>query len=78
LSALSHGILGYSSGVYALVAPLYVSETAETSIRGALASLMALMSTIGVAFVDGLNINGAVHWVTISAICISIPGNPHI
>jgi hypothetical protein len=33
-----------------------------------------LMVTNGVAFVNGLNINGAVDWVTISAICISIPG----
>jgi Zn-dependent protease len=74
LAASFNTFLGFSGGAYALVAPLYVSETAETSIRGGLTSMMQLMSTLGVAFVDGLNINGAVDWVTISAICISLPG----
>ena len=53
---------------------MFISEMSETSIRGALASLMQLMSTFGLLFVDALNINGVVHWNYISAICISIPG----
>ena len=57
-----------------MVAPYYVSEIAETSMRGALASLMQLMATFGVLFVDALNIYEAVHWVAISGICIAIPG----
>ena len=53
---------------------MFISEMSETSIRGALASLMQLMATFGLLFVDALNINGVVHWNYISAICISIPG----
>ena len=56
------------------MAPYYVSEIAETSMRGALASLMQLMVTFGVLFVNALNIYDTVHWVTISGICIGIPG----
>ena len=52
-----------------------MSEIAETSMRGALASLMQLMVTFGVLFVNALNIYDTVHWVTISGICIGIPGN---
>ena len=65
---------GFSGGAYALVAPYYVSEIAETSMRGALASLMQLMATFGVLFVNALNIYETVNWVTISATCIAIPG----
>ena len=74
LDTYFYDLTGFSSGAYALCAPLYVSELSENSIRGALASVMQLMSTLGVAFVDGLNIGGVIHWVTISGICISIPG----
>lgn len=66
-------LVGFSGGAYALVAPYYVSEIAETSMRGALASLMQLMVTFGVLFVNALNIYDTVHWVTISGICIGIP-----
>ena len=65
---------GFSGGAYALVAPYYVTEIAENSMRGALSNLMQLMSTLGVLFVDALNIGEAVNWVVISAICIAIPG----
>lgn len=71
---LGRFLAGLSGGAYALVAPYYVSEIAETSMRGALASLMQLMATFGVLFVDALNIYDAVNWVHISAICIAIPG----
>lgn len=67
--------LGFSGGAYALVAPFYVSEISENSIRGALSSIMQLMATLGVCFVNGLNVNGALDWVAISAVCIAIPGN---
>ena len=58
--------LGFSGGAYALVAPYYVSEVAEVSLRGALASVQQLMATLGVLFVNALNINEAVDWSTIS------------
>ena len=51
------------------------SEIAQTSLRGGLASLMQLQSNIGVAFVTGLNIHQAFHWVSISWACMAVPGN---
>ena len=48
------------------MAPYYVSEVAEVSLRGALASVQQLMATLGVLFVNALNINEAVDWSTIS------------
>ena len=60
--------LGFSGGAYALVAPYYVSEVAEVDMRGALASVQQLMATLGVLFVNALNINEAVEWGTISGL----------
>lgn len=45
--------------------------------RGALASMMQLMITLGVAFTDGLNIQDAVHWHIISMVCSAIPSEYH-
>ena len=65
---------GISGCAYALVAPMFISEMSEPSIRGGLASVMQLMASVGVLFVGVLNINGAVHWNLISAILIGVPG----
>ena len=43
--------------------------------RGGLASFMQLQSNIGVAFVNALNINQALHWTKISWSCMVVPGN---
>ena len=66
---------GISGCAYALVAPMFISEMSEPSIRGGLASVMQLMASVGVLFVGILNINSAVHWNFISAILIGVPGN---
>ena len=66
---------GISGCAYALVAPMFISEMSEPSIRGGLASVMQLMASVGVLFVGILNINGTVHWNFISAILIGVPGN---
>ena len=42
--------------------------------RGGLSSFMQLQSNVGVAFVNALNINQALHWTRISWICMAIPG----
>ena len=68
-------LTGFAGGAYALAAPMYIMEIADPEMRGALASVMQLMSCFGVMFVDVLNIKDAVHWDIISAICIAIPGN---
>ena len=65
--------VGFSGGAFALLAPLYSSETSETSISGATTSMTQLMVTLGVGFVAALNIKGAVHWVYITSICSIIP-----
>lgn len=67
-------ITGFSGGAFALLAPLYTSETSEKCISGATSSMTQLMVTLGVGFVAALNINGAVHWVYITAACSVIPG----
>ena len=54
---------------------MYIVETAEPAIRGALTSIMQLMSNFGVLFVDVLSINDFAHWNIISGVCIAIPGN---
>ena len=61
------------TGAFSLAAPVYISETAETSIRGALGSLMQLMITLGVFFVNTFGI--FLDWVVLTGICIALPGN---
>ena len=52
----------------------YLSEIAETSMRGGLASFMQFQSNMGVAFVNALNIGQAVHWIKNSWACMVVPG----
>ena len=70
--------IGFSGGAFALLAPLYTSETSEKCVSGATASLTQLMVTVGVGFVAALNINAAVSWVNITAACAIIPGTVSI
>ncbi len=67
-------LTGFSSGAFALVAPLYIAEIGEDSMRGALGSITQLLITSGIAIVNGLNINGAVSWQVISALSVGPPG----
>ena len=67
-------LTGIGGGAFGLAGPLYISETTDVEIRGALGSLQQLQVAIGVTFVDMLSINGAVGWVTITGICIAFPG----
>lgn len=69
-----NGVAGFAGGAYALAAPLYIVEMADPKMRGALASLMQLMSCLGVAFVDILSIEDFAHWQIISGVCLIIPG----
>ena len=67
-------LTGFGGGAFSLAAPLFVSEIAETRIRGALGALMQLQVTLGIVFVNALNIEQAVDWLTITGICIAFPG----
>ncbi len=71
-------LTGFSSGAFALVAPLYIAEIGEDSMRGALGSITQLLITSGIAIVNGLNINGAVSWQVISALSVGPPGTAGI
>ena len=51
-----------------------LSEIAENSLRGGLASFMQLQSNLGVAFVNALNIGHVVDWIKISWACMVVPG----
>lgn len=42
---------GFSGGGFCVVAPLFISEGAEDSIRGALGSSFQIMITLGILFV---------------------------
>jgi len=66
-------LTGMGGGAFGLAGPLYISETTDVDIRGALGSLQQLQVAFGVAFVDMLSINGTVGWVKITGICIAFP-----
>ncbi len=61
---LSRGVLGLGIGVASFVAPLYISEVAPVSVRGALVSLNQLMITIGIvlSYVVDLALASAGAW----------------
>ncbi len=60
------------SGGFSLAVPLYVSETAEVSIRGALGNLMQFMLTIGILFSNG--VGALVSWEILTYISATFPG----
>jgi len=66
-------LTGFAGGAFSLVAPTYVSETAETRYRGTLGNLMQFMVTFGIAFTYSLAINDAVNWEYITAISLAVP-----
>ena len=68
-------LTGIGGGAFCLAVPLYVSETAEVRIRGALGSLQQFQVTLGIAYVNALSINGAVNWMIITGTCVAFPGN---
>ena len=68
-------LTGLGGGAFTLAAPLFVSEIAETRIRGSLGALMQFQVTIGIVFVNALNINQAVNWLIITGLCIAPAGN---
>ena len=67
-------LTGLGGGAFTLAAPLFVSEIAETRIRGSLGALMQFQVTIGIVFVNALNINQAVNWLIITGLCIAPAG----
>ncbi len=61
------------SGISFFVSPLYIVETSEASVRGALCSVNVLMLNLGVAAVSMLNIHSLVEWNYISMVFAFVP-----
>lgn len=57
-----------------MVAPAYITEVSEPSVRGALATLLNLAATSGQVLVNGLNVYGFATWQAITVVCLFIPG----
>ena len=64
-------VTGFAGGSYALAAPVYIGETAEASLRGALGSCMQLSLVVGVLFC--YSVGAGVDWVILTGICIIFP-----
>jgi len=62
-------LTGLGTGGFATVGPVYISEVAETSIRGSIGTIFQLMMVTGVAAVNGLGIGNAVDWGSITILC---------
>ena len=52
-------LTGFAGGAFVLAAPAYSSEIAETKYRGALGTVMQLMVTLGILFI---NVNCSTNW----------------
>ena len=63
-------LTGFAGGAFLLAAPAYSDEIAEPRYRGALGSLMQLMVTIGILFV---NLNCQTEWRLLTGICTIFP-----
>ncbi|XP_017082311.1 facilitated trehalose transporter Tret1-2 homolog isoform X2 [Drosophila eugracilis] len=68
---LGRFLIGISTGSFCVVAPMYISEIAETSIRGSLGTLFQLLLTIGILFI--YVVGSLVTWRTLSMLCLAIP-----
>ncbi|KAH8382581.1 hypothetical protein KR009_004198 [Drosophila setifemur] len=68
---LGRFLIGISTGSFCVVAPMYISEIAETSIRGSLGTLFQLLLTVGILFV--YMVGSMVSWQTLSMLCLFIP-----
>ncbi|KAL1387544.1 hypothetical protein pipiens_012709 [Culex pipiens pipiens] len=64
-------LIGISTGASCVVAPMYISEFAEISIRGALGAFFQLFLTVGILFVYA--IGPYVSWVLLSVMCAIFP-----
>lgn len=63
---------GFGAGSFALAAPIYISEIAETSLRGALGSMMQLFLTTGIVYINGLG--SVLEWDVLTATVLIFPG----
>lgn len=62
---------GISTGGSCVVTPMFISELAETSIRGALGTCFQLFLTIGILLV--FVVGAIMSWINLSWICLALP-----
>lgn len=62
---------GLATGSFCVVAPMYISEIAESSIRGTLGTLFQLTLSVGILLV--YIIGSMVSWTTLSVLCLLVP-----
>ncbi|XP_013097581.2 facilitated trehalose transporter Tret1-2 homolog isoform X1 [Stomoxys calcitrans] len=63
--------IGLATGSFCVVAPMYISEIAESSIRGTLGTLFQLTLSVGILLV--YIIGSMVTWTTLSILCLTVP-----
>ncbi|XP_055307619.1 facilitated trehalose transporter Tret1-like isoform X2 [Sitodiplosis mosellana] len=64
-------LIGIAIGGSCVVCPVYISEYAETSIRGMLGTCFQLFLTVGILFV--FVIGAYTSWITLSWTCLAMP-----
>ncbi|XP_062558140.1 facilitated trehalose transporter Tret1-2 homolog [Armigeres subalbatus] len=64
-------VIGIATGASCVVAPMFISEIAETSIRGALGAFFQLFLTVGILFVYA--VGPYTSWTTLSVLCAAFP-----
>lgn len=68
-------MIGISTGGSCVVAPMFISEYAETSIRGLLGTCFQLFLTIGIliVYVVGAVAHSPTGWIQLSWVCAVVP-----
>jgi len=64
-------LAGIATGGTCVVAPMFISEIAETSLRGALGAFFQLFLTVGILFI--YVVGALTDWVTLSIACAIFP-----
>lgn len=64
-------LAGIATGASCVVAPMFISEIAETSLRGALGAFFQLFLTVGILFI--YVVGALVDWVTLSWVSAIFP-----
>ena len=63
---------GFCGGVFSLAAPIYIAETAEDSIRGAMGNMFQIMLVLGILFTYA--VGAYVSWDQLALISAVVPG----
>ena len=61
------------AGGFTIAPSVYITEITETSIKGAMGSMVQFMCQVGVTVVFALDIENTVDWRIITGICIIFP-----